>query len=99
MTHYKQLELDYNAPEMGETSFREDDYIVLSLHPEPYERILSGEKTYEYRTQFRKRPTIAFVYSNFTGKMYQWHHTIRHTTYRFSGRNWTYCRATTAWQW
>ena len=62
MTHYKQLELDYNAPEMGETSFREDDYIVLSLHPEPYERILSGEKTYEYRTQFRKRPTIAFVY-------------------------------------
>ena len=62
MAHYKQLELDYNAPEMGETSFREDDYIVLSLYPESYERILSSENTYEYRIQFRKRPTIAFVY-------------------------------------
>ena len=62
MTHYKQQELEYDVQEMGETRFTEEDYIVLSLHPEPYERILSGEKTYEYRTQFRKRPTIAFVY-------------------------------------
>ena len=62
MTHYKQLEFDYDVPDMGETRFKEEDYIVLSLHPEPYERILSGEKTYEYRTQFRKRSAIAFVY-------------------------------------
>ena len=47
---------------MGTTNFTEDDYIVLSLHPEPYAQILSGEKTYEYRTRFRKIPTIAFVY-------------------------------------
>ena len=47
---------------MDETNFTEEDYIVLSLHPEPYQRILSGEKTYEYRSRFRKRPTIAFIY-------------------------------------
>lgn len=62
MTRCKPLKLDYNGQEMGEGNFTEEDYIVLSLHPEPYERILSGEKTYEYRTRFRKRPTIAFIY-------------------------------------
>ena len=45
MAHYKQLELDYNGPEMEETNFKEDDYIVLSLYPESYERILSSENT------------------------------------------------------
>ena len=47
---------------MEETNLKEEDYIVLSLYPESYERILSSENTYEYRIQFRKRPTIAFVY-------------------------------------
>ena len=31
MAHYKQLELDYNAPEIEETNLKEEDYIVLSL--------------------------------------------------------------------
>ena len=31
MAHYKQLELDCNAPEMEETNLKEEDYIVLSL--------------------------------------------------------------------
>ena len=62
MTRCKQLELDYDTLELGEGNFTEEDYIVLSLHPEPYGRILSGEKTYEYRTRFRKRPTIAYIY-------------------------------------
>lgn len=62
MARCNQLELDYDTLELGEGNFTEEDYIVLSLHPEPYGRILSGEKTYEYRSRFRKRPTIAFIY-------------------------------------
>ena len=54
MARCNQLELDYGTLELSEGNFTEEDYIVLSLHPEPYERILSGEKTYEYRTRFRK---------------------------------------------
>ena len=59
MTRCKQLELDYDTLELGEGNFTEEDYIVLSLHPEPYGRLLSGEKS---RSRFRKRPTIAFIY-------------------------------------
>ena len=62
MARCEQPELDTDTLELGEGNFTEEDYIVLSLHTEPYGRILSGEKTYEYRTRFRKRPTIAFIY-------------------------------------
>jgi len=39
-----------------------EDMIILSLQPYAFNLIFSGEKKYEFRTRFRKRHTIAFVY-------------------------------------
>jgi predicted transcriptional regulator len=49
---------DENEP----TTYREEDVIIMSLQPYAYELIKSGTKKMEYRTRFRKRPTIAVVY-------------------------------------
>jgi predicted transcriptional regulator len=42
--------------------YKRDDVIVLSFQPYAYEKIKSDSKRMEYRTRFRKRPTIAVIY-------------------------------------
>ncbi|QDU33472.1 hypothetical protein KS4_15200 [Poriferisphaera corsica] len=39
-----------------------DDCIVLSLHPNAWQMVLSGQKSYEFRRRFRRHPTLAFIY-------------------------------------
>lgn len=36
--------------------------IILSLMPDPFERIFAGEKKYEYRRKFVKESVNAFIY-------------------------------------
>ncbi|MDX7985860.1 hypothetical protein FE392_00700 [Xenorhabdus sp. 12] len=39
-----------------------EDSIVLSLHKPAWEKILSGQKKYEFRRRFRRKRTLAFIY-------------------------------------
>ncbi|PHM36636.1 hypothetical protein Xmau_04174 [Xenorhabdus mauleonii] len=39
-----------------------EDCIVLSLHQSAWEKILSGQKKYEFRRRFRRKRTVAFIY-------------------------------------
>lgn len=48
-----QLELDI---------LQEKRVIILSLQPEPYDKIVKGVKKYEFRRRFLSKPVYAFIY-------------------------------------
>ncbi|MCM3782781.1 hypothetical protein M3231_07330 [Neobacillus mesonae] len=49
----EQLQLSLDLPKR---------YIILSLQPGPYQEIINGKKTIEFRRRFIKEPAAAFVY-------------------------------------
>ena len=62
-------EVSRNAKQLGlwpedhfDLKYRNDDWVVLSLQPGPWNAIKSGIKKFEYRRRFRARPTIAYIY-------------------------------------
>lgn len=48
--------------------FEEKKYLLMSLREENYDKMLSGEKKYEYRTRYMKEESIAFIYISRTIK-------------------------------
>lgn len=52
MMENKQLFLDFGV----------HPFLLLSLHPGPYDQIKSGRKKYEYRRKFIDGPSRAFIY-------------------------------------
>lgn len=63
MTHFKQMSLFENSSEPCQVP-----YVLLSLQPEWYQLILSGQKKYEYRRKYLKQESIAFIYVSSTTK-------------------------------
>lgn len=45
-----------------------DQLVLMSLREENFEKMLSGEKGFEYRKSFRKTPTKCFIYISKTRK-------------------------------
>lgn len=45
-----------------------DQLVLMSLREEYFEKMLSGEKGFEYRKSFRKTPTKCFIYISKTRK-------------------------------
>ena len=59
--HQDQLGL-WPVEESDQRAFLPEDYLVMSLQEEPWGRIASGIKRYEYRHRFRLRPSVVFIY-------------------------------------
>lgn len=43
-------------------AFDDGEAVMLSIRPEPFRLIRAGEKKYEYRRVYLRRPTTAFLY-------------------------------------